>query len=160
MTVLLIGLAVVLCIVAILGCVLPGLPGTPFALIGALILHYFVDSTPDFKTSILIIMVVLTVLSLAVDYILPMLGAKQFGGSKYGSIGAVVGLIVGLLAPIPGGIILGPLLGAIAGELYNQQTLPNATKAGIGAVIGMLSGSIIKLIFTGIIVFNVMKNIL
>jgi len=156
---LLIGLAIVLCIVAILGCILPGLPGTPFALLGALVLHFFVDTTPDFKTSILILMVVLSILSIAVDYILPMLGAKQFGGSKYGSFGAIIGLFIGLLTPIPGGIFVGTLAGAILGELYNQKQFADATKAGIGAIIGMFLGVIVKLTFTGIIVFYMIKNV-
>ena len=54
------------------------------------------------------------------DYFIPLIGAKKFGGTKSGIIGATVGLIVGLLFLGPLGIFLGTFLGAFLGELIHD----------------------------------------
>ena len=151
-------LAIVLGVVGILGNILPGLPGTPIAFVG-LILAHISDKSPAVSTSIFIFCGILTLIAAAVDYIAPMLGAKKFGGSKYGSWGAILGLLVGLFTLGPIGLIVGPLVGAIAGEMYANKQLQEATVAGFGAVLGMLASALIKLVLTSIIVVYIFKNV-
>ena len=55
------------------------------------------------------------------DYIIPSIGTKRFGGTRAGIIGTSIGLVIGLLAPIPGGIIICPFIGAFLGELINKS---------------------------------------
>lgn len=80
------------------------------------------------------------------DYVIPAVGTKQFGGSKYGTFGAVVGVIVGLFTPLPGGIIMGAFLGAFIGEFIRHQQPGQALKAAFGAFVGFLVSTGMQLI--------------
>ncbi|WP_136480322.1 DUF456 domain-containing protein [Cognatitamlana onchidii] len=133
-------------IIGILGSFLPIIPGPLTSWIGLLTLH-FTNAIPMNK-SFLIITLVIAVLIWGLDYIIPALGTKRFGGSKYGIIGTSVGLIIGLVAPIPGGIIIGPFIGALLGELINKNDFRKATKAAFGSFIGFLTSTFIKFIVT------------
>jgi len=151
-------IAIVLCVIGIVGCILPGLPGTIFNYIALLLVH-FSDATPQFSIATLVLFTIATAVAMGIEYVLPMLGTKQLGGSKYGAIGAGVGLIVGLFF-MPIGIIVGPLAGATLAELAIQQKeLPDAFKAGVGAVIGVFFSSVTKLTIACIITVFVMRNI-
>ena len=86
------------------------------------------------------------------DYFIPIWGTKKFGGTKIGVWGSVIGMIVGLFfAPL--GIILGPFVGAIIGELIAGKETKLAIKAGFGAFIGFLFGTIAKLIVGGFLIY-------
>ena len=142
----------VLCIIGIIGSFLPVLPGPPISWIGLLLLH-LTKAVPD-DWRLLGITAVVAVLVFAMDYVIPAIGTKKFGGTKYGMIGTTIGLIVGLLAPIPGGIIIGPFLGAFIGELINNADKKTAVKAAFGSFLGFLTGTFLKfvtaMVFTGL----------
>jgi uncharacterized protein YqgC (DUF456 family) len=93
------------------------------------------------------------------DYIIPAIGTKRFGGSKYGMIGTSVGLLVGLLSPIPFGIIIGPFIGALIGELINKSDSNTGIKAAFGSFLGFLTSTLIKfivaLIYLGLFIAKV-----
>ena len=131
-------------VLGIIGSFLPVLPGPLTSWIGLLILH-FTDAIPIDK-SFLIITLIIAILIWVLDYIIPAIGTKRFGGTKYGMIGTTLGLIVGLLSPIPGGIIIGPFVGALIGELLNNADSKTAVKAAFGSFIGFLTSAFIKFI--------------
>ena len=107
------GLAIVMMIVGIAGCLLPVLPGPPLTYLGLVVLH-FTKFGPISKNLFIILGVVAVVVTV-IDYVVPIWGTRQFGGSKYGMRGATVGLIIGLFLG-PFGIIMGPFIGAVVGE--------------------------------------------
>ena len=79
------------------------------------------------------------------DYFIPLIGAKKFGGTKSGIFGATVGLIVGLLFLGPLGIFLGTFLGAFLGELiHDPKNKRTAFLAATGSLIGFLTGVFLK----------------
>ena len=79
------------------------------------------------------------------DYFIPAMGTKRFGGSKYGVYGTTIGLIIGLLSPIPFGMLLGAFFGAFIGELmYDGKDTNRAIKASFGAFLGFLASATIK----------------
>ena len=79
------------------------------------------------------------------------------GGHKAASTGAIIGLLVGMLVP-PVGIILGSLLGAFLGELLvNDKGIWPAFKAGIGAFIGFMMGTGLKLVISGVMAWLIIK---
>lgn len=96
--------------------------------------------------SFLIITFAIAIFIWLLDYIIPAIGTKRFGGTKYGMIGTTIGLIVGLIAPIPGGIIIGPFVGALIGELINKSDSKTATRAAFGSFIGFLTSTFIKFV--------------
>jgi len=157
MDIILIIIAALFMILGIMGSFLPVLPGPITSWLGLLIAH-FTDAVPMNK-SFLIITLVIAIAIWVLDYIIPAMGTKRFGGTRYGMIGTTVGLIVGLFAPIPGGIIVGPFVGALIGELINKNDTKTATKAAFGSFIGFLTSTFIKFV-VAIIYFGLFIGIL
>lgn len=89
---LIIGFLIVL--TGILGSVLPVLPG-PFASWVGLLLLYLTKAIPIDWTVLGITLGVAILVSI-IDYVLPILGTKKFGGSNYGVKGSMVGLVFGI----------------------------------------------------------------
>jgi uncharacterized protein YqgC (DUF456 family) len=103
-----------LMLLGIAGSFLPVIPGPLTSWAGLLVLHLTegVEMSPTF----LIVTLLISVFVYILDYIIPVIGTKRFGGSRLGMIGTTLGLIVGLLSPIPFGIVIGPFIGALVGE--------------------------------------------
>jgi uncharacterized protein YqgC (DUF456 family) len=89
------------------------------------------------------VLVVLALVSIALDYLASVYGAKRFGASWRGATGALVGGIVGLFFNLPG-IILGPFIGALLFEMLGGYEFKKASRAGLGAVVGLFAGVIGK----------------
>ncbi len=144
MDVLLIILGLILIIAGIIGCILPGLPGPLTAWFG-LVVTMWAKVIPDDWSFIAVSFAVVLIITV-LDYIIPAVGTKKFGGSKYGTFGAIIGVIVGLFAPIPGGIIVGAFAGAFVGEYIKNSDASQALKAAFGAFIGFLVSTGMQLI--------------
>ncbi len=134
-------------ILGIIGSFLPILPGPITSWIGLLLLH-LTKAVPQ-NWTFLGITLGIAVLIWIIDYFIPAMGTKKFGGSKFGVIGSMLGLIVGIVFLGPLGIIIGPFLGAFLGELLkDSQNTKKAFKAAIGSFIGFLTSTLIKFIAT------------
>jgi len=144
MDILLIFTASIFIVLGVIGSFLPVLPGPLTSWVGLLILH-LTDAIP-MNWTFLIITLLFAIFIWFLDYIIPAIGTKRFGGSKYGMIGTSLGLIVGLLSPIPFGIIIGPFVGALIGELINKSDSQTAIKAAFGSFLGFLTSTLIKFI--------------
>lgn len=150
MDIFLIILSGILIFVGFLGCVLPILPGLPIGYIGLLVLH-FTDKV-QFSTQFLIVWAAIVIVLQVLDSVIPVWGTKKFGGSKKGVWGSTIGLLVGLFFG-PWGIVLGPFLGAVAGEVLAGKQTQEAIRAGFGAFVGFLSGTVLKLIAAGFMIY-------
>ena len=146
MDIILIIIAAFIMCLGILGSFLPIIPGPLTSWLGLLTIH-FTDAIP-LNTSFLVVTFIIAIFIWLIDYVIPALGTKRFGGTKYGMIGTFIGLIVGIAAPIPGGIIIGPFAGALIGELLNKSDTKTATKAAFGSFIGFLTSTLIKFVVT------------
>ena len=147
MDILLLVIAFILMLIGIIGCIVPGLPGTPIAYAGLWIAQ--LTERVDFSWQFLLIWGIITVVISVLDYIVPAWGTKRYGGTKWGVWGSTIGVFVGLFAG-PWGVILGPLVGAVIGELLGGKAAQEALRAGWGSFIGILFGTIIKLIACGL----------
>ncbi|WP_406682655.1 DUF456 domain-containing protein [Seonamhaeicola sp. MEBiC1930] len=144
MDIILLLIASLFMILGLIGSFLPVLPGPLTSWVGLLILH--LANTVPMNKSFLIITLIIAILIWVLDYIIPAIGTKRFGGTKYGMVGTSIGLIVGLIAPIPFGVIIGPFVGAYLGELLNKTESKTAMKAAFGSFIGFLTSAFIKFI--------------
>ena len=159
MSTIIIILAVVAGIIGIAGSILPGLPGPPVSWAGLLILYIWGSGTngagEPISTSFLLIWLAITVVVCVIDYVIPAYFTRVTGGSKVAGRGAIVGLIVGLLVP-PVGIILGTLAGAFLAEfIVSRKSGWQSTKSAVGALLGFLFGTGIKLIASGLMMYYI-----
>ncbi len=147
MDIIFISIGLILMLIGIVGSILPIIPGTPISWLGLVVLH--LSPSIPFDWTFIIITGVVAIGIYIMDYIIPAIGTKKFGGSKAGAWGTMIGLVVGILAPIPFGILIGPFLGALVGELvFNQTKGPQAVKAAFGSFIGFLASTFMKLFAT------------
>lgn len=161
MDIILVIIGLILCFVGIVGSVLPVLPGPPLGWLGLLCLE-LTDAIPNnywFLGTTFVIAIGIFIL----DYMMPAISTKKFGGSKAGAIGAIVGLIIGLLAPIPFGFLIGPFVGALIGELvFNKTEGKKALKASFGSFLGFIASTFMKLLvsftFLGLFLWGVFSN--
>lgn len=161
MDLLFISIGFILMLVGIIGSVLPVIPGTPISWAGLIVLYLAPSLTFDWL--FIIITGVVAIAIYILDYIIPAVGTKKFGGSRAGVWGTAIGLIIGLIAPIPFGILIGPFVGALIGEMvFNNTKGPKALKAAIGSFFGFLASTFMKLfatsIYFGIFLYKVIVN--
>lgn len=147
-------------ILGIIGCFFPIIPGPLTGWFGFIFLYQIKNINSN--KSLLIITFSIALLVFIIDYIMPIIGAKLFGGSKKGVIGASFGLIIGIVFLGPFGILIGPLLGALTGEILNDdKSLKVAFKASLGTLLGLISGFFLKIsvsiIFFLIYIFEIWK---
>ncbi|NOQ24488.1 MAG: DUF456 family protein [Bacteroidales bacterium] len=139
----LLAFAIILIIVGLVGCVLPIIPGPPLSFLGILILNF--TEFAQYSTNFLLVIAFAAILVTVLDYIVPIWGTKKFGGTKAGMWGATLGMIIGMIFFGPIGLILGPLVGAIIGESIKGANRKDAFRSGLGAFLGFLLGTGLKL---------------
>ena len=152
-------LAIILGIVGIIGSIVPALPGPPLSWVGMLILYIWGGGSDaagnPMTTKFLLIWLAIVIVVSILDYFVPAYFTKLTGGSKYGGWGAIIGLFIGLIYP-PVGIILGSILGAFVGELVFAGKEPMVSvKSALGAFLGFIFGTGIKLISSAVMMFYI-----
>lgn len=147
-----IGLAVALLLmgVGVLGSILPGLPSTPLVLLAAG-LHKLYFGPLGAAWWVLGLMAAIMAVAMVLDYLASVYGAKRLGATWRGAVGAIVGGLAGLFFSLPG-ILLGPFVGAALFEMAGGRQWKAATKAGVGATLGLVAGSIGKVACCGLMV--------
>ena len=131
-------------IVGILGCLLPVLPGPPISYAGMLLLQ--LTDNPPFESKTLVIWFLVAAGVTLLDYVVPVWGTRKYGGTRKGVWGSVIGLVVGIFFFPPIGIIVGPFAGAVIGEMLAGKQSNDAFRAGFGSFVGLLAGTLLKLI--------------
>ncbi len=152
------GLTLLLMSIGFVGSFLPGLPGTPLVFAAA-VLHrlYFADQGSS--TWVLFILGILMGVSLVVDFVASVVGAKKLGSTWRGMAGATIGLLGGMFF-LPLGLVAGPFAGAFLGEMAGGREPRDAARAGCGAILGLLGGAIGKgicsLLMMGLFTFELL----
>jgi uncharacterized protein YqgC (DUF456 family) len=136
---------VVLFAVGLIGTVLPVLPGTTFILAGAVIHRVMLGPEKSIGWRSIVVLTLLTLATYALDFLSGYVGAKYFGATRWGMIGAVLGALIGIFFGIIG-LFVGPVVGAIAGEFLAGKRMIDAGRAGWGSLMGNLGGMIAKLV--------------
>ncbi len=131
--------------VGLIGTVVPALPGTTIILGAAIIHHLMLGAEKSIGWKAIVILVLLTLLSYAFDFLGSYFGAKRFGATRWGAIGAIVGALVGLFFGLIG-LFVGPVIGAIVGEIIAGKRMIDAGRAGWGSLLGNIGAMLAKLV--------------
>lgn len=135
-------LGVVALVGGVAGVVLPMLPGS-LLLFGGALLVAWAGGFALVGWPTLTVVGLLAIAIWAVDWVAAALGAKATGASRWAVVGASLGLVVGMfLGPV--GLIAGPAVGAVALEYWRDPDFEQALRAGAGAFVGFLLGSVVK----------------
>jgi len=138
-------ITIVLFAVGLIGTIVPVLPGTTIILAAVVIHRLMLGPEKSVGWRTLSILVVLTLATYALDFLGGYFGAKYFGATKWGTVGAIIGALVGLFFGILG-LFVGPVIGAVGGEFIGGKRMIDAGRAGWGSLLGNLAGMVGKLL--------------
>ena len=136
--------AVLLFAIGLIGTVLPVFPGTVIILGGALLHRFMLGPERSVSWATIIVLVLLTVGSYALDFLSGYFGARFFGATKWGMFGALLGAVIGIFFGLVG-LFVGPVIGAVAGEFVAGKRMVDAGRAGWGSLLGNLAAMMGKL---------------
>lgn len=156
METLLIIVGALLIIAGFLGSFLPVVPGPPLSYGGLLVLQ--LTATAPFGWQFMLVWALIVTAIMVLDNVIPVYGAKKYGGSPYGVWGSIIGLVGGFFFP-PLGIILGPIVGAFLGELIGGKNSDEALRAAWGSFVGFIAGTVLKVIASGMMGYYFFMNI-
>lgn len=150
-------LAILFILTGLAGCILPIIPGPPLSWIGLLLIEF--TRFGDFSFRYLWITALVAITVTVLDYLIPIWGAKKFGGTKAGMWGATIGMIVGIIFS-PVGMILGAFAGAVISEAIAGKDSTGAFKSGFGSFIGFMLGIGLKLMTSIVFTFHFTKELI
>ena len=151
-------LAVIAGVIGIIGSVVPGLPGPPIGWVGLLCAylgHGLNGAGDPMSRTFLLVWLAITIVVSVLDYVVPSWLTRVTGGHKAASVGAIVGLFAGMIIP-PVGMIVGSLIGAFVAEfLVENRGIWASAKASLGAFQGVMLGTGLKLICSGVMFYYI-----
>ncbi len=131
------GVCSIIFMLGLAGSLLPVVPGALIVWLGVITHRLRMGAEDSITWKIVIITGVLTLLGQVADFVMGIWGARKFGASWKGAVGAFIGAFVGFIVPPPlFWLIVGPILGAVIGELAAGRSFRDGGKAGIGTVVG------------------------
>lgn len=125
-------------LIGLVSTLLPVIPGSLIVWLGVLVHKLWLgDASVSWK--IVFITGAITLVAQLLDVVMGVWGARRFGASWKGALGAFIGAFVGLFLPPPlFWLIVGPIIGAVLGELSAGRSWGEGGKAGLGTIIGGL----------------------
>ena len=157
MAIALIILGLLCALMGLVGCILPVIPGPPLSFL-ALILLSFARNWEPFSPTFLMIMGGLALLVTILDYVVPLVGARKYGASKWGVWISMIGMLIGVLFFPPWGMLIGAFVGALAGELLSGKEGRKSLQAAWGVFVGNVVSIGFKLFYCGAIIFFYVKE--
>jgi uncharacterized protein YqgC (DUF456 family) len=142
----------ILMLLGLAGSILPILPGPPLSFIGLFLLALLKHFSPPLTPALVIILAIVTILVIVMDYIIPLLGAKRYGASKWGVWGSVLGMAIGIFWS-PFAMLVGAFIGAVVIEWLVGKKKGEALRAGWGVVMGTLFATILRLGVSGMMTY-------
>ncbi|MBP6965365.1 MAG: DUF456 domain-containing protein [Armatimonadetes bacterium] len=135
----LIAIFALLMLPGVAGVLLPMIPGIPLMFVVAVVFG-FVNHWEHLHPWELAILFAIVLLSVLVDYLAGMLGARYGGAGRRATMWGLVGLVVGLLVFPPFGGIIGLFVGVLVAELARGRSQFHALCAAAASLLGSLAG--------------------
>lgn len=155
-------LVLIIMLIGVVGAALPALPGSPLVFLAALG-HKLWFGDRGGHWWVIAVLAVFMVVSLGLDFLATTLGAKKLGATWRGMVGAMAGAVIGIFfGPI--GLLIGTVTGAAVCEALGGREWREAGKAGLGAALGLLAGTLGKILcclaMVGIFVFDYLLSVM
>jgi len=145
-------------LIGLVSTLLPVLPGC-FIIWGGVLIYWLWVPNGGVGWSFVLISAGLAILAQVLDFLAGYLGARRYGATWKGGVGALIGAIVGpmLGSVIPGpgtiiGLIIGPIVGAFLGEMAAGRTIREGGRAGFGTIVGGIVAFALKFVIAIIMV--------
>ncbi|WP_196885264.1 DUF456 domain-containing protein [Aureivirga sp. CE67] len=159
MDIVLIVIGSIFIVLGIVGAIVPGIPGPIMSWVGLLLVN-FTEFIP-FQNKFIIITALIAIVVTVLDYVIPALGTKKYGGTKYGVWGSIIGLFVGMIFFNFLGVIIGPFIGAFVGELIkNSSDHKRALRAAWGSFVGFIFSTLLKLVLSFVYMYFFIADII
>ena len=154
--------------VLLLGIISPffGLPGT-FIIVADALVYGLITRFQTITVWFLLLLLGLAVVGEIFEFFSNIFGAKHYGASRLGLIGAFLGGIVGvfiggsflpILGPLVGGLV-GAFVGAFLFELFKKDGSKRAITAGLGAFLGRVAAISVKVFITIIMAVLILTKV-
>ena len=143
-------LSFLLLLVGLIGSFVPVIPG-PFVSFIGMVLTFSFTALP-IGSNMIWILGILMAIAMVSDYVVQIFGVKKLGGGKQAIRGTLIGSLLGMSVP-PMGIVIGALMGAFIGAKMELGSNRQSIKVALGAFIGFLIGTGIKLIYSGYVLY-------
>lgn len=141
-------------IVGIVSTVLPILPGNIIVWLGVLV-HKLWLGEQSLGWKWVIAAAFIALLAQAADWACTYWGAKRFGASWRGGVGALIGVFIAIFVPPPlFWIFFGPFVGAVLGEMTANRPFAEARRAGVGSFLGGLAAMGVKMFLAALTVIG------
>lgn len=150
-------LSILFCIIGLIGSFTPIVPAPLTCWVSFLILK--LSGVIYISNFFIIFTFIISISIFLIDFLLPSIGAKKFGGSKKGIFGCTIGLILGFVFLGIIGSLFGSIIGAFIGESINKSDLKSRLSASIGAFIAFITGVFLKLSVSIVFLFLLIKLI-
>ncbi|HEU5114677.1 MAG TPA: DUF456 domain-containing protein [Candidatus Paceibacterota bacterium] len=135
---------------------IPFLPAVPYMFVVTLAFGLY-ERFATLSGGEIAILLVITILSVVVDHLAGMLGAKLGGAHTKSLLWGMAGMLVGMFIIPALGSFLGLALGVLISELYYKKEHVAAVKATAGAVLGRIAGIaanvFLAFVFAGLFAF-------
>ena len=149
-------LAWLIVLAGLAGTVVPALPGVPLVFAG-LFIGAWIDQFEIVGWGSITLLAILAVFAWLIDFVASAAGARYLGASSRAFWGAMIGAIVGIFFGLVG-MLVGPFIGAVLGELSGGKDMRSSGRAGVGAWLGMILATAIKLgiafLMIGVFIFR------
>lgn len=146
-------LGLTMMLVGLVGVFVPVMPGVPVMLLGAFLYSWMTD-WDDLTWPWLLLLTLLTVASLAFDFLASAWITRKLGGSRRAAAGAMLGTLAGILFFGAWGALLGGVGGAVAAEMTLRRPWKYALRSGSGAFLGFLVALVADLV-TGVLMLGI-----
>lgn len=131
------GVTLLIFMVGLCASLIPVVPGNLIVWLGVLLHRLWMGPEDSVTLKIVILTGIIMLVGQVSDFVLGVWGARKFGASWKGAVGAFIGAFVGFVLPPPlFWLIVGPVIGAIIGELAAGRSFRAGGKASIGTIVG------------------------
>lgn len=137
-------IVIVFFLLGTVGTFIPTLPDTLFIFLGLLVFAVYdrLDRVSIWTYGGLFLLLLAL---LVIDYAATVVGARKAGASRWSLVGGLLGAIIGVIVGNIIGLFLGFFLGVMLVELLVKKDIKKSLRAGGGAILGFLSGVVVKL---------------